>query len=120
MIIFSNFTDNCLPLLIKQDYEKKPQLIHGLFTGNSNQNVIAITDKIDLFITYFQHLSGSSFDQILSLSKCTLTLDQMDKLSKRLPTLWKDKDFISLYLSKLMPSRLSFCLSLAQNLNSSS
>ena len=49
-----------------------------LFEMN-NKNLIAITDKIDLVITYLQNYSNSSFSSLRSADKCNFTLQQLDK-----------------------------------------
>lgn len=105
--IIKYFKSECLPFLIKQDYTEKENMIHDLFTPTmTHRDILAISDRIDLLISLLKHDSSIQFKDLQR--RFHLTLQQLNKISEELPKLWQTPEFLSLYLSKLMPTQISF------------
>ena len=105
MIIYSCFTKDCLPLLLKQEYKENPELIGSLFKFQ-NPDIMAISNRIDLCVSYLKH--SQTLESIPNYFN--FTKEQMEKLGDELPKLWQNESFIFKYLEKLMPSKVSFYL----------
>eukprot|EP01084_Bolivina_argentea_P164811 286478_1 len=81
----------------------KENIIGELLTA---KNIICISDRIDLVISY---LKNNSNIRAMDLFKaCNFTLKQLNELGTNFPKLWGNEPFLSLYLSKSMPLQWSF------------
>ena len=81
--IFSYFNKSSLPLLIKQDYTNKPNLIAALL--DYDKDIITMFDRIDLCVLYMKHDIAA---KLHVLEGCNFSLNQLDKLGQQLPKLW--------------------------------
>ena len=52
--LHSYFTKDCLSLLLKQDYEDRPDLISDLFEYG-DKDIMAVSDRLDLCVLYLKH-----------------------------------------------------------------
>ena len=105
----SDFTKSCLPLLLQQDYTNKADLIADL--PEFNDDTFSQYPIGSIYVLYISNLGSIPWIPF-EFHLPGFTLNDMDNLAEQIPKLWKNDQFIELYIQKLMPIQISLYLNI--------